>query len=97
MHVHHAPRREHSLLVGIAECIEYRRNALYAVLHSEIVCRTSHRTDTLARLTEYVGLIVFLKLAEHLLGHPFGHKLSPRILVNNVGKVVDGDLVVLSL
>ena len=95
VHVYHSPRCQDGLLVGITECVEYRGYSLYALLHRQVVGSTSHRTYALACLTEYVSLIVFLELSEHVFCHALWHELRPRGGINYLREVVYRYLVVL--
>ena len=97
VHVHHTPRCKYRLLVGVAERVEYSGYTLYALLHSKVVGGTSHRAYAFASLTEYVCLIVFLELSEHVFSHSLGHELCPRGGINYLREVVYRYLVFLVL
>ena len=89
------PRREHCLLVGIAEIREDRGDAVDALLHVHLVGGTRQGTDALARLQEHLFGEQILDLVELRLGETCRHKLGPGRVVDERGKVVDAQFTVL--
>ena len=89
MHVDHAPRCEHSLLVGVVEIREYGADASHAFVHMHVVGLARQLAVTLARSNEDGGIVAFLKLAECGFVDTARHKLFPRVVVNHTGEVVE--------
>ena len=94
MHIYYTPRSKYCFLVRIAECAENIRYALDAFFHTEFVGSTSHCSDTFSGSTEYLRVIVFLDAVEFLFGNTFGHKLFPRLRVDERSEVVNRDLLI---
>ncbi len=97
MHVDDTPRRQHRLLVGIAEGVEDGSDTKDTLFNRELVGSTRHLTDALARLTEHIGVVILLELGEDSFRDILRHELLPRSVIDDIGKVVNRDLMFLIL
>ena len=77
VHIDYAPRRQHRLLVRVAERGEYLRDTLDTLLYGQSVGVARHLAYALGCGGKDVRVIVLAEGVELLLGHATRHKLLP--------------------
>lgn len=87
-----APRREHRLLVGIAEIAEDPRDGADALHRGMVVGGLGEGADLMAGHADGLLVVVGDAMQELLLGDAGGHELRPRHVIHQVHEVVDGDV-----
>ena len=89
VHIHHTPRSKHCLLVRIAEIRENLRNLTDAFINMHEVSLTGKGTILLTRFLETGSIEALTNFVEIFLRDSLRHKLSPRLILNLSGEVVN--------
>ena len=93
VHIHYTPRSKHSLFIWIAEIRENLRNLTDALIYMHKVSLTGKGTIFLTRFLETGSIEALTNLVEIFFRDSLRHKLSPRLILNLSGEVVNSQFV----
>ena len=93
VHIYYTPRSKHSLFIWIAEIRENLRNLTDALIYMHKVSLTGKGTIFLTRFLETGSIEALTNLVEIFFRDSLWHKLSPRLILNFSGEVVNSQFI----